>query len=142
MRYAQRFKRAPRRLRKGASAVEFAVIAPLMIAFTFGLVEVGRIMLVKQSATHASREGARVGVRPTATSSDVTDRVQEELAILGIDSGSVTVTPASIEDSEPGSRVTVRVEVPIDTITWIPGVFTFGVSDITAESSMRRESTQ
>ncbi len=127
--------------RRGASAIEFALIAPLMIAFTFGLVEIGRIMLVKQTATHATREGARIAVRPTADSDDVLQRVSEELALLAIENASVEVEPASIEDAEPGSQVTVRVRVDIASISWIPGFFNFDTSEIVAESSMRREST-
>ena len=61
--------------RRAASAVEFALIAPLMISFTFGLIEFGRLMLVKQTATHATREGARVAVRPSAETIDVLERV-------------------------------------------------------------------
>ena len=127
--------------RRGASAIEFALIAPLMIAFTFGLVEIGRIMLVKQTATHATREGARIAVRPTADSDDIIERVNEELALLAISDANVEVEPASIEEAEPGSQVTVRVRINIDSISWIPGFFDFETSDIVAESSMRREST-
>jgi Flp pilus assembly protein TadG len=127
--------------RRGASAVEFALIAPLMIAFTFGLIELGRIMLVKQTATHATREGARIAVRPTALSDDVVERVNEELALLAIDGATVEVEPGLLEDAEPGSTVTVRVRVDIDSISWIPNYFEFATSEIVAESSMRREST-
>ena len=127
--------------RRGASAVEFAMIAPLMIAFTFGLVELGRIMLVKQTATHATREGARIAVRPTANNNDVIERVNEELELLAIENATIEVEPSSIEDAEPGSQVTVRVRVNIASISWIPNYFAFDTSEIVAESSMRREST-
>lgn len=128
--------------RDGTSAVEFAIIAPLMVAFTFGLVEIGRIMLVKQSATHATREGARIAVKPTATTDEVTQRVEDELALMGIDSATVTVNPALVEEALPGTQVTVQVDITIDSISWVPGFFTFGESSINAESSMRRESTE
>jgi Flp pilus assembly protein TadG len=129
------------RSRRGAAAIEFALIAPLMISFTFGLVELGRIMLVKQTATHASREGARIAVRPTAATSEVLQRVNDELALLAIQNATVELDPSSIETSAPGSQVTVRVRIDIDSISWIPGFFQFGTSEIVAESSMRREST-
>ena len=127
--------------RLGASAIEFALIAPLMIVFTFGLVEIGRLMLVKQTATHATREGARIAIRPLADSNDVIERVNEELALLAIENATIETVPATLEDAEPGSQVTVRVRVDIASVSWIPGFFNFNATEIVAESSMRREST-
>jgi Flp pilus assembly protein TadG len=127
--------------RIGAAAIEFAVIAPLMILFTFGLIEIGRFMLVKQSATHATREGARAAVRPTADVDTVIDRVTEELAILSITDADIEVDPNPLTNAVPGSQVTVRVRISIDSISWVPDYFNFPVSDIVAESTMRREST-
>ncbi|TWU55772.1 TadE family protein [Rubripirellula reticaptiva] len=127
--------------RMGASAVEFAMIAPLMLMFTFGLVEVGRLMLVKQTATHASREGARVAVRPASATDDVVERVYEELALLAIENAVVETIPASIEDAEPGTQVTVRVRVNAASVAWVGDFFNFSDLEIIAESSMRREST-
>lgn len=127
--------------RLGAAAIEFAVVAPLMILFTFGLIEIGRFTLVKQSATQATREGARVAVRPSADVSSVVDRVTEELAIMSITSASIEVDPDPLTVAEPGSQVTVRVRVPIDSVSWVPGFFQFPINDIVAESTMRREST-
>ena len=94
----QRTKNAGRTAakRRGASAVEFAMIAPVMIGFTFGLVELGRITLVKQTATHASREGARVAVRPTAT----TEEVLEVLNSAGIPSSAVRTLEQLLVDED------------------------------------------
>ncbi len=69
--------------RLGASVIEFALIAPLMITFTFGLVELGRMMLVKQTATHATREGARLAVRPLANSERCDRARQRRTRIVG-----------------------------------------------------------
>ncbi|GAA4456588.1 TadE/TadG family type IV pilus assembly protein [Novipirellula rosea] len=134
-------RRKKKATRLAASAVEFALVAPLMIAFTFGLVELGRMMLVKQTATHATREGARIAVRPTATTSDVVDRVNDELALMGIQNATVETVPASIETSTPSGIVTVRVAIDISSITWVPGFLNLDATQIIAESSMRREST-
>ncbi len=128
--------------RWGAAAVEFAVIAPVMMLFTFGLVEIGRLMLVKQTAIHATREGARVAVRPTASNEDIIERVNEELALLGINAATVEIEPSSVELADPGSPVTVRVRVDLDSVSAVPGLFDFAATDIVAESSMRRESTE
>ncbi len=134
-------RRVMKHRRRAVAAVEFAMIAPLMILFTFALVEIGRFMLVKETATHASREGARVAVRPMATVDQVVTRVNEELAIMSISDATVTVNPPQLEDAEPGSMVTVTIEVAPDSISWASGVFDIDVAQIVAESTMRREST-
>src|SRR5690606_32800631 len=51
-----------RRNRRGASAVEFALVAPIFVLFVFGMVEYGRMVMVQQVLTNASREGARRAV--------------------------------------------------------------------------------
>jgi len=73
-----------RKKRRGTAVVEFAVIAPLMMLFTFGLVETGRLLMVKSQAVQATREGARLAVVPTADSASVIAKVDETLQILFI----------------------------------------------------------
>ena len=46
---------------KGASAVEFALVLPILIVLLFGIVEFGLLMYNKAVITNASREGARDG---------------------------------------------------------------------------------
>ncbi len=133
--------RRPSEKRRGAAAVEFAVIAPLMMMFTFGLVEIGRIMLVKQSAIHATREGARVAVRPNAQDQEILDRVNNELALMGVEGAVVEMEPSSLDFAKPSSLVTVRVRIDLAAVSSFPAMFDFAVSEIVAESSMRREST-
>ncbi len=59
-----------RRGQRGVSAVEFALILPLLVILLFGIVEFSLILYNKQVITNASREGARFGIvyssiRPT-----------------------------------------------------------------------------
>ena len=82
-----------------------------------------------------------MAVRPTATRDEVIQRVQDELALLSISSATIETVPESFEDADPGSEVTVRVRIDIGTVSWIPDWFEFDVTDIIAESCMRREST-
>jgi Flp pilus assembly protein TadG len=44
---------------KGAAAVEFAIIAPLLFVFLFGIVEFGLLLYNKAVITNACREAAR-----------------------------------------------------------------------------------
>lgn len=44
----------------GASAVEFALVAPLLILLVFGAIQFGRLYNNYIAVTHAAREGARL----------------------------------------------------------------------------------
>jgi hypothetical protein len=50
------------RSEKGVSAVEFALIAPLLFVLTFGIVEFGLLLFDQAVITNASREGARAAI--------------------------------------------------------------------------------
>lgn len=50
------------RSEQGASAVEFALVLPLLALLTFGIIEFGILLYDKAVITNASREGARAGI--------------------------------------------------------------------------------
>ena len=47
---------------RGAAAVEFAIILPLLVVFLFGIIEFSLMFYDKAVITNASREGARRGI--------------------------------------------------------------------------------
>ncbi|MDY7041668.1 MAG: TadE family protein, partial [Chloroflexota bacterium] len=47
---------------KGQSIVEMAVMLPILLVITVGLVEIGAILFTQMSVTNAAREGTRFGV--------------------------------------------------------------------------------
>jgi Flp pilus assembly protein TadG len=67
-----RLCRSYREQRRGAAAVEFAVVAPVFILLVLGMLEYGRMIMVQQVITNASREGARRAVLDGATVESVT----------------------------------------------------------------------
>lgn len=71
-------KQGTRRI--GASAVEFAVVAVPFFVFVFGIFEFGRLVLVKDLMTEASREAARLAsVNTNVTGSDQNDMSASEI---------------------------------------------------------------
>jgi Flp pilus assembly protein TadG len=47
---------------RGAAAVEFAIILPLLVVLVFGIIEFSFLLYDKAMITNASREGARAGI--------------------------------------------------------------------------------
>ena len=72
----------PGRGERGASAVEFAIVVPLLLTIVFGVITTGMAFSDHLSATNAVREGARYGAAadisvPATWTASVKDRVQE-----------------------------------------------------------------
>ncbi len=96
---------------RGASAVEFAILAPLFVALLFAIVEFGLILYTKGMLTHASREGARFGVvygTPPRGSAEIEAVVRNYLNQSGLtNTASVTVTGVA---GASGSPLDVKVD--------------------------------
>ena len=68
------------RRRRGATTVEFAVVAPMFFLFLFGLFGFGRAVMIQQALSNAAREGVRKAVLPTTTAvADVDTAVRNSL---------------------------------------------------------------
>jgi Flp pilus assembly protein TadG len=130
------------RQRAAVAAVEFAVIAPIMMLFTFGLIEMGRLMMVKNQAVQATREGARFAVRPNAESDDVIAIVNTSLRSMAINQATIELEPEILTNAVPGSFVTVRVRIDPNDVSWVPDFMEDSIPDMVVETVMRRESTE
>ncbi len=138
-----------RRNRRGAAAVEFALVAPLFFLMIMGMIEFGRLIMVQQIITNASREGARLAVlddpRPgPEVTADVVATVENYLAGGSISGATITVTPDPPNGAGYGEPVTVTVTVPFSQVSWLPETF-FGDrtgKNLSAQTVMRRETVQ
>lgn len=45
---------------RGAAAVEFAIVLPVLVVILFGVIEYGRIFFIQNTITNAARVGVRV----------------------------------------------------------------------------------
>ncbi|NYD58339.1 Flp pilus assembly protein TadG [Nocardioides marinisabuli] len=62
-------RRAPERER-GAAAVEFALVVPLLLVLVFGIISYGYMLSFRQSISQAAAEGARAAALAPPTVSD------------------------------------------------------------------------
>lgn len=138
----QRPCRLYRKNRQAAAAVEFAVVAPLFFLLVLGMIEYGRMVMVQQVLTNASREGARRAVLDGATTSNVISTVSSYLASGSITGATITVSPNPPSSASYGAPVTVTVSIPFHQVSWLPSPMFLGGRTLTATTVMRRESTQ
>jgi Flp pilus assembly protein TadG len=134
--------RSCRKYRRGTSAVEFAVVAPVFFLLIFGLIEFGRVVMVQQFLTNATREGARVGVLDGSTTAEVNAAVTAYLNSANIKNVTPVVTPSPPSSAGYGAPVTVTVSVPFSQVSWLPSPMFLGGKTLTASSVMRRETVE
>ncbi len=117
-------------------------MAPVFFLLVFGIIEYGRMVMVQQLITNASREGARRAVLDGATTTEVTTVVGNYLASGGIHGATVTVTPNPPADAGYGAPVTVAVGIPFTNVSWLPTPMFLGNTTLSAQSIMRRETSE
>ncbi len=125
--------------RRGAAAVEFAVVLPVFITLVFGMIEYGRMVMVQQVITNAAREGCRKAIMDGTTGQEVLDLVNDYLDSAGITGATVTVTPSEPSEAGAGEPITVSVSVPYDQVSWLPAPMFLSGTEMSASCVMRRE---
>lgn len=129
------------RSESGASAVEFALLLPVLMIILFGVIEFG-IALYRQSVlTNASREGARLGIVqsvPAITSGAINTAITNYLTPAGINPADVTRN--IVAGGATGTPVIVTLTLPYTFVT-LPGFIPSIASTITltARTEMRHE---
>lgn len=106
---------------RGAAAVEFAILLPLLLLLVLGTIEFGRAYNAQLTLTNAAREGVRVmaiGNDPTAA---------RNAAKNAAASVSTTIPNSDIalstEVCSTGAQVTLTINYQLSTITGIAGPF-------------------
>jgi Flp pilus assembly protein TadG len=106
---------------RGAAAVEFALLLPLLLLIVFGLIDFGRALNAQITLTQAAREGARLDALGRYTTSQICTRVVTAATGLSLTCSNVTVTatcPSSSSSTGVGSGDgIVQVSYPFTFIT-------------------------
>ncbi|MCZ9884241.1 TadE/TadG family type IV pilus assembly protein [Arthrobacter sp. B2a2-09] len=106
---------------RGAVAVEFAILAPVLIMLLLGIMEFGRAYNVQVSLSNAAREGVRV----MAISNDQTAaKTAAKNAAVSLNpqlaDTNFTFSPASCTS---GAQMSVTIKYTLSTLTGIAGPF-------------------
>lgn len=123
-----------RRRDRGASIVELALIAPVMVLLVFGVLDLGRAYRTDIRLENAAREGAAFGqLFPNKVSCestvDIDDRVRNEepavaslpgfsVAVFGFEDGVETeMSGCDGSVAQPGERISVEVSAEYHVVT-------------------------
>lgn len=111
------------RIRSGATAVEFAVVAIPLFMVLFGIFEFGRYMMVAHTLEHAAREGARYAVVSTdedTVEADTIALVRDQL--LGMDEtgfGQQATITVYATDGETGAALGGPLNAGFGDYIWV-----------------------
>ena len=81
-----------RRSETGASAVEFALVVPILIILVFGVISFGMIFGQQLALGNAAREASRFGVVEGRTCAQVIGAARDAANTIGMSGSNVTVT--------------------------------------------------
>lgn len=106
--------------RRGASAVEFAVVAPIFFLMLGGVIEFGQAFRIQHTLANACRRGARSAILAGATNSQVGSNVTNQCTqMLGVKATDVAVnfavngvSNADLSQAQKGDQINVSVSIP------------------------------
>jgi Flp pilus assembly protein TadG len=119
---------------RGATAVEFAMILPLLVVLVLGIAEFGRAFQVSGTLAAAAREGVRVMALqndPAAARAAVRDAATS--LTPAVTDAQITITPAACPSVGGSTTVNLTITYPMPFMT---GLFGAG-TDLTGTGVMR-----
>jgi Flp pilus assembly protein TadG len=99
-----------RKSQSGQGLVELGILVPFITLVLVGVVDFGRVLMVRHVITNAAREGARVACMGSSSSSEseVSSTVGMYIAGAGLDMGQAAVTITGVT-AGPGLPATVTI---------------------------------
>ena len=124
---------------KGAAAVEFGLVLPLLVMLLVGMLEFGLALWRQEMMTNATREAARAGIvsaDPRLTQGEIQTILESNLNLAGIDPATTTITITGAGGLS-GDPLTVAVVYPYQFMVINQLASSLGASiDLTAQTVM------
>ncbi len=98
--------------RAATTAVEFAIVLPLVLLIVFSLMEISRAVTISDSAKTSVIAGSRQALVAETTNTNVQAEMERILDLFGVRSRQIVVTPAVINPTV--QEVSIQITVPFD----------------------------
>ena len=108
------------RRERGAAAVEFALVMPLLLILVLGIFEFGRAYNIQATLSAAAREGVRVMAVQNSSSAATAATQAAAAPAVTLSSGQITVSPGACPEAGSGATpatATVTVTYPMAFVT-------------------------
>lgn len=122
-------RRLPRDRERGAAAVEFALVLPLLVMLVFGIIEFGRGYHAKVELTGAVREGARELALGKSTA-EATAATIDAAPGLGLGAGDISTVSCPPGGADGSAEVTASYGVPYNIPLVAEGTFDISVTGV------------
>ena len=119
-------RRTNRKRRRGAAAVECAVVAPLLVLISLGTIEACSMIFLRQSLEISAYEGARVAIVPGTTDQNVVATCLTIAGVRRVQDTTVTLTPSNVSAQPYGTIIKVSVTAPCASNALLPPWFYAG----------------
>jgi Flp pilus assembly protein TadG len=122
---------------RGAAAVEFAFIMPILLLMFSGILQFGSVMFLENHMTNVAREASRRVAVGELSQADAATMVQDKLVNWGV-TYQVSVATADVDDGN--ENVTVAISLPLSDAALIDVLGLFDTGSLSTSVTMRMES--
>ena len=129
--------RALGRDQRGAAAVEFAFIMPILLLMFSGILQFGSVMFLENHMTNVAREASRRVAVGELTEADAATMVQGALVNWGV---TYQVSIATVDADDGNQDVTVAISLPLPDAALMDVLGLFETGNLSTSVSMRMES--
>ena len=122
---------------RGAAAVEFAFIMPILLLMFSGILQFGSVMFLENHMTNVAREASRRVAVGELTEADAATMVQGALVNWGV---TYQVSIATVDAGDGNQDVTVAISLPLSDAALMDVLGLFETGNLSTSVSMRMES--
>jgi Flp pilus assembly protein TadG len=122
---------------RGASLVEFAILAPFLLLLLFGIIEFGWLFGQYNDVRHGAREGARFAAVNAGDNNAIRDSVCS--AMEGLTAGMTSITVSFTDAAVVGAQGDIAVTAQLSSLSGVPLITSFLPSQLSSAVAFRLE---
>jgi len=114
----------PNSNRRGAVAVEMALLAPFLATMIVGITEIGQLQRAECYIAEAAHYGCTTGSLAGGGNSSVISDIQSSLTAVRMTAASATITikvndiVKDVSTAQADDKISVTVSIPVSAISW------------------------